>query len=127
MTEKTKTALADALEAHAADRAAAALSGQHPDEVDSAEVEDAAKAHLASVDPGYADREAGKAPHDRVEAPKVKEAYDAAQAAHEADPDDAGKAAEAARLGDLLASARQAARVAEGRWTTTAVTPDEEG
>jgi hypothetical protein len=116
VTDKTKTALAGAVEAHSAARAGAALSGQDPAEVDPGDAVAAAQAHLASVDRGYEAREGGKPPHDRVAAPDVKGAYDKALAAWQDDPGDPELREQVDRLGGELAAARTAARVAEGRW-----------
>jgi hypothetical protein len=124
MSDKTRADLLGAVEAHSLDRQSAALSGQHPATVDDSAARAAARAHLDDVDPGYAEREAGKAPHDRQVAPDLKAAYDQAQIDWQDDP--TPEHADAMReAGEHLAAARTAQRVAEGRWETAAVTVNE--
>lgn len=123
MSKDTRAVLAAAVDAHGLARA-------DPDADDVGTrlaAEDAARAHLAAVDPGYAERTAGLEPHQRIVAPDLKAAYDEALAAHHAAPGDPEKAAEASRLGDEYAAARTAARVAEGRWDMAVHTPGGEG
>jgi hypothetical protein len=121
MSDETKTALAEAVEAHGL--AGAAGDPQEHHDTRQAATE-AALAHLEDVDPGYHDRlqrvqdEFGFAlePHQRVVAPDLKRAYDEALEAHHAAPDNAKLAGKASELGEQYAAARTAQRVAEGRW-----------
>ncbi len=117
MSGDTRAALAAAVEAHGLARAALAATG--PDEALAAQethdqtrraAEDAARAHLAAVDP------AG-----------LKAIYDEALEAHHAAPGATALAEEALAAGEEYAAARTAQRVAEGRWDMGVHTPGGEG